>query len=66
MPCKGNPLLPATPSQNLVCMNGLNTISAAFFSSPPSCEPAFTSLKISGNAMYVHVCKECVCVCVSF
>lgn len=50
------------PSQRLECMNGSNTINATFFSSPPSCEPGFTSLRISGNAMYVHVCKECVCV----
>lgn len=32
---------------------------------PPSCEPFFTSLRISGNVMYVYLCEECACVCVS-
>lgn len=36
-----------------------------FFSLPPSCKPVFTSLRISGNVMYVYVCDECECLCIS-
>lgn len=67
-PCKGNPPLPAAPPALPLpesrAYEWPEYNKRHFFSPlPPSCEPFFTSLRISGNAMYV--CEECVFLCVS-